>query len=128
MKAAICSFALASAGSTGLDDQGKAYATEPWKATFSVDLDGKPGGEQKQVTVTVHPDWAPEGAKRFQDLLEDGVLDQAKFFRVVPGFMAQFGIPADPAVSAQWHSKNLVDDPAKEGVSNQRGYLTYANS
>merc|ERR1719329_1782228 len=46
------------------------YATKPWDATFSVHLDGKDRGREESFTVRVHPDWAPEGAKRFQDMLQ----------------------------------------------------------
>lgn len=100
------------------------YATSPWDATFTMDLDGKPGGAQENFTVRIHPEWAPEGAKRFQDIVSSGILNDARFFRVVPGFMAQFGIPGKPEVAAAWQSKNIPDDPVKQ--SNTRGMMTFA--
>jgi cyclophilin family peptidyl-prolyl cis-trans isomerase len=103
-----------------------AYATKPWDATFSVSLDGKAGSREESFTVRVHPEWAPEGAKRFQDMVQDGVLQGARFFRVVPNFMVQFGIPGSPQVAASWRTKRIKDDPVKK--SNTRGMMTFATS
>lgn len=105
-----------------VDDKGKAYATAPWDATFKVNIDGQPN----KFTVRIHPDWAPEGAKRFQDIAQDGVMNDARFFRVVPDFMAQFGIPGDATVAQEWHAKTIQDDPVTQ--SNSRGRLTYATA
>mmetsp|Transcript_6414 Transcript_6414/g.11152 ORF Transcript_6414/g.11152 Transcript_6414/m.11152 type:complete len:213 (+) Transcript_6414:96-734(+) len=104
--------------------QGRAYATQPWDATFNVDLDGQ--GTMGSFTVRIHPDWAPEGAKRFQDIVDAGILQDARFFRVVPNFMAQFGIPASPDVAANWREKTIPDDPVTK--SNTRGMLTFATA
>ena len=114
----------ASAGNSDKDIKGNSYATSPWDATFQVNLDGKAGGELSPFKIRVHPEWAPEGAKRFQDLVEGGVLNDAKFFRVVPGFMVQFGIPSNPEVAAQWRTKDIQDDKVEK--SNTRGMVTYA--
>jgi len=112
---------------SNVDLAGHAYATEAWDATFLIDLDGQDGGEQKSVTFRVHPDWAPEGAKRFQDMVQaKDVLTQARFFRVVPKFMVQFGIPPDPTVASKWNNMNIPDDPVTQ--SNTRGMVTFATS
>ncbi len=76
--------------------------------------------------IKVRPEWAPEGAKRFRELVESGFYDGVKFFRVVEGFMAQFGISGDPEVSAKWRDSNIPDDPVK--TSNQRGTISFATS
>lgn len=76
--------------------------------------------------VEVHPDWAPRGAARFRELVEAGFYDGCRFFRVVPGFVVQFGINGDPKVQAQWRSKTLKDDPVKQ--SNLRGYVSFASA
>lgn len=76
--------------------------------------------------VEVHRDWAPLGAERFKQLVTSGYFDGARFFRVVSGFMAQFGVAGDPAVTAKWRDKRLVDDPVKK--SNVRGMLTFATA
>ncbi|CAK0791069.1 unnamed protein product [Prorocentrum cordatum] len=109
------------------DAEGNPYATEPWNATFSVVLSGKEGGAKSNFTVTVHPDWAPEAAKRLQDLVASDVFDDARFFRVVPDFMVQWGIPADPAVAKTWREKKIPDDP-DAGHSNEKGMLTFATA
>merc|ERR1719271_957718 len=102
------------------------YASKPWDATFRVHLDGKTDGQEDSFTVRVHPEWAPEGAKRFQDIVEAGILDDARFFRVVPNFMVQFGIPGSPAEAAKWVRKRIADDEVKQ--SNARGTMTFAKS
>lgn len=75
--------------------------------------------------VEVNREWAPIGADRFYRLVQDKFFDDAGFFRVVPGFVVQFGLPADPEKNAKW-SQTLMDEPVRH--SNQRGYLTFAKS
>merc|ERR1719198_1233001 len=98
----------------------------PWDATFSVHVDGKSGGQMESFTIRVHPQWAPQGAKRFQEILQAGILQDARFFRVVPGFMVQFGIAGSPKLAAQWVHKRITDDPVKK--SNSRGKVTFASA
>jgi peptidyl-prolyl cis-trans isomerase A (cyclophilin A) len=74
--------------------------------------------------VEVHRDWAPLGADRFYNLVKNGFYDNCRFFRVISGFMVQFGINGDPALSAVWRGAQIGVDPVKE--SNLRGYITYA--
>ena len=76
--------------------------------------------------VEVRRDLAPFGADRFYDLTQSHFFDDARFFRVLKGFVVQFGIHKAPSVSARWRTMQLVDDPVKE--SNQRGTITYAIS
>lgn len=78
------------------------------------------------VVIEVHPEWAPLGAAQFKKAIEAGVYNDAKFFRVVKGFMVQFGIPADPALAAKWRSNRINDDKVTQ--SNQKGYITFATS
>mmetsp|Transcript_32244 Transcript_32244/g.70630 ORF Transcript_32244/g.70630 Transcript_32244/m.70630 type:complete len:245 (+) Transcript_32244:75-809(+) len=95
----------------------------PWQVTFDVQLDQNTASS---FTVAVHPEWAPLGAQRFKELVDTHFLDNSCFFRVVPNFMAQFGLAADPSVTAKWQGSDLKDDPTK--VSNTRGRLTFANA
>lgn len=74
--------------------------------------------------VEVRRAWAPNGADRFYNLARAGFFDDSRFFRVVSGFVAQFGIPGDPAVAAVWRSQTIRDDPVRQ--SNTRGFLAYA--
>src|SRR5712664_1567140 len=76
--------------------------------------------------VTVNRAWAPIGADRFYNLVKHHFYDNASFFRVVPGFVVQFGISAYPPVAAAWERANLQDEPVTQ--SNKRGYLTYAKT
>jgi peptidyl-prolyl cis-trans isomerase A (cyclophilin A) len=75
--------------------------------------------------VLVHRDWAPRGAGRFYELVKSGFYDDCRFFRVVSGFMVQFGINGTPATQQGWE-RALKDDPPKK--SNRRGYITFATS
>ena len=74
--------------------------------------------------VQVHKEWAPLGAERFIELVKSGFYDKARFFRVVTGFMVQFGITGDPNVQAKWREATIQDDPVTQ--SNTRGKLSFA--
>jgi peptidyl-prolyl cis-trans isomerase A (cyclophilin A) len=76
--------------------------------------------------MEVHPEWAPKGAARFKELVEAKYYDECRFFRVIEGFMAQFGMNGDPKVNAEWDKKEIQDDPVKQ--SNTRGRVTFATS
>jgi peptidyl-prolyl cis-trans isomerase A (cyclophilin A) len=79
-----------------------------------------------RFVVEVTKSWAPEGAERFYRLIEQKFYDNARFFRVVPKFVVQFGINGDPKVSARWRNLTIADDPLKQ--SNKRGTITFATS
>ena len=96
--------------------------TEKAPASYKVNFDTSKG----LVVVTVHRDWAPLGADRFYNLVKNGFYDEARFFRVVPDFMVQFGMNANPAVTTAWRGTILADDPVKQ--SNRKAYVTFANT
>ena len=79
-----------------------------------------------EFLVEVTRAWAPRGADRFYNLVKNGFYDEARFFRVVSGFVVQFGINGDPAVSTVWRAASIQDDPPQE--SNTRGTVTFATS
>jgi peptidyl-prolyl cis-trans isomerase A (cyclophilin A) len=112
--------------SAGQADKSKlkspAALTEQAPAMFKADFDTSKG----PIVITVHRDWAPIGADRFYNLVKNGFFDDVRFFRVLDGFMAQFGIHGDPAIQAAWTTARLKDDPVKQ--SNKRGYVTYATA
>ena len=78
------------------------------------------------VVIEVHRDWAPLGAERFYNLVRSGYFDGVRFFRVIPGFMAQFGIHGDPQVSAAWRDATIPDDPVRQ--HNTRGTVSFATA
>jgi len=77
-------------------------------------------------TVTVNRSWAPLGADRFYTLVKHHFYDNASFFRVLPGFVVQFGISANPPVSAAWKTADIKDDAVTQ--SNLRGFLVFATA
>merc|ERR1719460_3142734 len=97
---------------------------QSWDAIFRVAVKG---GEET-FTVRVTPQWAPIGAARFEEMVDKKVLEGARFFRVVPKFMVQFGIPGDPKEAAAWNSRNIKDDPVRKDVSNTQGRVTFATA
>lgn len=76
--------------------------------------------------IEVNRDWAPRGADRFYNLVKNGFFDNARFFRVIEGFMVQFGINGDPNIAAVWRDADIKDDPVKQ--SNARGTITFATA
>jgi cyclophilin family peptidyl-prolyl cis-trans isomerase len=77
-------------------------------------------------TIKVTRAWAPNGADRFYNLVQHHYYDGAAFFRVLSGFMAQFGLSAYPEVNQAWEHANIKDDPLVQ--SNRRGYVTFATA
>ncbi len=75
-------------------------------------------------TIHVTRAWSPLGADRFYNLVKNGWYDGVKFFRVIPGFMVQFGINGDPALNKVWQEARFADDPVVQG--NKRGFVTFA--
>ena len=90
-------------------------------ATFNVSFTTTKG----TFVVTVHRAWAPRGADRFYNLVKAGFYNGDEFFRVVKGFVVQFGISGYPQVSSAWQNANIPDDPVK--ASNTPGTLTFAD-
>jgi peptidyl-prolyl cis-trans isomerase A (cyclophilin A) len=76
--------------------------------------------------VQVTRAWAPLGADRFYNLVKHGYFTDAAFFRVVPGFVVQFGLSANPALNKVWSNAAIKDDPVTQ--SNHLGYLTFATA
>jgi len=125
-KACLALLALA-APACGLNvkaDESKEGLT-PFNVKFDLALrhSGRKGDVQNaSFKVRIHPEWAPGGAAQFKRLAEEGWYDGAAFFRVVDGFVAQFGMPAKPHPEPE----KIRDDPVKR--SNTRGTLVFATS
>lgn len=84
------------------------------------------GTTRGDFVVTVTRAWAPMGADRFYNLAKHHFYDNATIFRVVPGFVAQFGISAYPPVSAAWKNTEITDDPVLQ--NNKKGFITFATA
>jgi peptidyl-prolyl cis-trans isomerase A (cyclophilin A) len=95
-------------------------ATAP--ASFKARFETSKGAFTVEVTRSL----APRGADRFYNLVRAGYFTGVEFFRVIPGFMCQFGIHGDPKVSAAWREARIPDDPVK--ASNTRGAITFATA
>jgi len=99
-----------------------AALAEQAPASYKARFDTSKGAFVIQVNRT----WAPHGADRFYNLVKNGFYDNVRFFRVISGFMVQFGINGDPALSAHWRGANIPDDPVRQ--SNKRGMITFATA
>lgn len=97
-----------------------AALTETAPASYKVKFDTSAGA----FVIEVQRAWAPLGADRFYNLVKAGFYNDCRFFRVIQGFMVQFGIHGDPAVMNVWRGARIGVDPVKQ--SNKRGYITYA--
>ena len=99
-----------------------AALVEQAPATYKVHFDTSKG----PFVIQVNRAWAPHGADRFYNLVKHGFFDNVRFFRVISGFMVQFGINGDPRVSARWREASIPDDTVKQ--SNKRGMITFATA
>ena len=93
---------------------------EPAPERFNVRLDTSRG----DIVIAVEKAWAPRGAERFYVLVRQRYYDDARFFRVVAGRWAQFGIHKDPAAAQAWRGRTFPDDPRV--ASNTRGAVAFA--
>lgn len=96
--------------------------TEKAPETFKAQFDTTKG----KFTIEVTRSLSPNGADRFYNLVRSGYFTDVAFFRVIPGFMCQFGIHGDPDISAKWRESSIQDDPVKG--SNTRGMVTFATA
>ena len=101
-----------------------AKLTEKSPESFKVKFETTKGNFMVEVTRSL----SPNGADRFYNLVRSGFFKDIAFFRVIPGFMCQFGIHGDPKVAASWREKKaqIPDDPVKG--SNTRGAITFATA
>jgi peptidyl-prolyl cis-trans isomerase A (cyclophilin A) len=99
-----------------------AALTETAPASYKVKFNTSKG----IFVIQVNRDWAPNGADRFYNLVKNGFYDDTRFFRVISGFMVQFGINGDPRLSPAWRVARIPDDAVKQ--SNKRGNITFATS
>ena len=96
----------------------KATAPDQYEVTFKTTAG--------DFVVGVTRTWAPLGADRFYNLVKHGFFTDASIFRVVPGFVVQFGLNANPKINAAWEKATIKDDPVTQ--SNHAGFLTFATA
>jgi len=89
-------------------------------AVFKANLDTSKG----LIVVEVRREWAPNGADRFYNLVKNGFFDETRFYRVIPGFMVQWGMNGNPAITKAWDGATIQDDPVKQ--SNLPGFVSFA--
>ncbi len=105
-------------------------STAPFIVILNVQTDAKKD-DTFDIEIEVRPDWAPLASNRFRELVENGFYNDSRFFRVLPGYVAQFGIAADPKLNKEWifcekNCRALPDEIRKE--KNKRGTLSFASS
>jgi peptidyl-prolyl cis-trans isomerase A (cyclophilin A) len=116
---ALAVVALCGCGKTvGVNIEALRPVPEVYRASFET--------SRGSFVIEVTKSWAPEGAERFYRLLQQRFYDDARFFRVVRNFVAQFGINGNPVVEAHWRDMTFADDSVKQ--SNLRGTITFATS
>ncbi len=101
--------------------EAKPPVATPAATVFNVKFDTSKG----PFVVEVHPEWAPKGAERFRQLVDDKFFDGARFFRVVPNFIIQFGLAGSPAMTKKWDTP-IADDPVLR--TNAAGTMTFATA
>ena len=95
---------------------------EPSPAQYKVKLTTTKG----DALLLIHRDWSPLGADHFYELVKMGYYDKNAFFRVVKGFVVQWGMNGDTAVNKSWSQITIKDDPPK--MPNKPGTITFAKT
>ncbi len=128
---AVVAAAMVLGAATACGGGGSAPASAPCPSSSSkgqapATFDAKFQTTKGPFVVTVHRSWAPRGADRFYELVRTCFYDNQPLFRVVPGFVVQWGISGTPSVAAKWQNATIKDDPVKH--SNAAGTITFAMS
>ncbi|MBN2341240.1 MAG: peptidylprolyl isomerase [Deltaproteobacteria bacterium] len=106
--------------STTENAPGKAVYPKECPEQFAVKLETTKG----DIVIDVTKEWAPLGAQRFWELVNEGFFTDIAFFRVIENFIAQVGIHGDPAANTKWRNNPIQDDPVKQG--NEKGTIVFA--
>jgi peptidyl-prolyl cis-trans isomerase A (cyclophilin A) len=113
---ALTSAACARRSPLPRDDERTPVAPDSFRVAFET--------SRGRFDVTARRDWSPAGVDRFYDLVRRRYYDDVYIFRVVPGFVAQFGLSGEPRVSDAWRSRTIPDEPVRQ--SNRRGRVAFA--
>ena len=137
--AVISAFSLATMAAWWPSQNALAAADGPFRVLFTIQIDSKKPNDLEELEVEVRPDWAPLAAQRFRELVELGFYKDSPFFRVLPGYVAQFGISSDPQLNKQWVYCDTTDEEDKRNCkpplldegrtqANKKGTLSFASS
>lgn len=96
---------------------GVSATDDPFVVTFDVTL---ATGKKDSFDLEIQPEWAPLGAARFKELVDEEFFTSVRFFRVLPGFMAQFGIHGKPDISSTWRDRKLTGAARHSGKAWRR--------
>ena len=115
---AIAALAVTAAGAADLSDPSKLteQAPDSYRAKFET--------SKGAFVIEVTREWAPIGADRFYNLVKNGYYDDVRFFRVLDGFVVQWGMHGDPAIGSVWQKARIQDEVVKHG--NAKGTVTFA--
>ena len=124
----------ASTGGASTEGQGDSKTEEGAGMTDTTgSTNGNSGGNtvvlettKGDVVIQLYEEWSPLGVAHFKELVNDKFYDGAPWFRVIPGFVAQCGIAADPAMNQKWEEKTIKDEPVVKG--NARGTVVYGKT
>jgi peptidyl-prolyl cis-trans isomerase A (cyclophilin A) len=128
--AVLCGLAVSVVGLSGARERDRSIGERRSADSVMLQSAGRPvynvrlETSKGVIVLAVHRDWAPLGADRFRELVTARYFDNTRFFRVVKGQWAQFGINGDPKVSQQWRTRTFPDDPNKQSVI--RGRVAFA--
>jgi peptidyl-prolyl cis-trans isomerase A (cyclophilin A) len=95
-----------------------------WSQTAPAEFKARFSTTKGDFVIQVTREWAPRGADRFYCLVKNGYYNDVRFFRVITGFMCQFGVNGHPDVNAAWKNNTIQDDPVTQ--KNTRGTITFA--
>lgn len=115
-------FLALAGGAAGVACQKKTRTEAAGPAEYKVRMQTSKG----DVVILVHRDWSPLAADHFYQLVKNGFYNDTAFFRVVPGFIVQWGMNGDPKVNKEWSEATIPDDPPK--VSNKVGTVVFAKT
>jgi peptidyl-prolyl cis-trans isomerase A (cyclophilin A) len=116
----LAAIALLATAAVAGDLSDPASLTETAPDTYRAKFETSKG----DFVIEVTREWAPIGADRFYNLVKSGYYDDTRFFRVLSGFVVQWGMHGDPAIGAAWRNASIQDEPVKQG--NEKGYVTFA--
>jgi peptidyl-prolyl cis-trans isomerase A (cyclophilin A) len=98
----------------------KGRAPDTFKAKFTT--------TKGDFVVEVHRAWSPNGADRFYNLVKYKYFNNNHFFRIVPNFIVQFGMAADPHVNSAWDNATIKDDPVRPDIHNSKATMVFAKT